>query len=331
MLYKSQKFYSNQQSVLSRINPVRNINDTNLVAKKLSSTRKFSEISNGVKSYLDPFLERFNYSDHLSQDPVLFVHRFKNPRDQEVAGLLASCLAYGRVEKILGFLESLFKILGPSPYHFILNFDPFKDRKHFYDLVYRFHRGRHIACFIYLLKQILVKYRSLENVFLEGYSSTSGDFQDALSKFVEKILNQNALPFYPSGNLPKDSPVRFFLPSPKDGSTCKRLNLFLRWMVRGPDQVDLGLWTNVRSAHLMIPLDTHVARISRYLGLSSFKNISWKMVEQITENLRILDSQDPIKYDFAICHLGISGDCPSRPDPARCKPCQLRPVCSCWN
>jgi uncharacterized protein (TIGR02757 family) len=318
MLYKSQKSYLDQPQAPSR-NPFSN------------TASPFSEISNRVKKYLDPFLERFDYAQHLTQDPVLFVHRYESPRDQEIVGLLASSLAYGRVEKILDFLESLFKILGPSPYEFILNFDPVRDRRIFHDLIYRFHRGRHIACFLYLLKQVLSEYNSLEEVFLEGYSPSNVDLQDSLSKFVEKIFTQDCSPFYPSGLLPKNSPVRFFLPSPKDGSTCKRLNLFLRWMVRGPDQVDLGLWKNVRSTDLMIPLDTHIARISRYLGLSDFKNISWKMAQQVTENLKLLDPQDPIKYDFAICHLGISGDCPSRPDPIRCQPCQLRPVCSCWS
>ncbi|MBI1884102.1 MAG: DUF2400 family protein [Chlamydiae bacterium] len=152
----------------------------------------------------------------------------------------------------------------------------------------------------------------------------------ALSLFVDGFLNQEVSPFYPSGLLPQDSPVRFFLPNPKDGSTCKRLNLFLRWMVRGPDTIDLGLWREVSPSDLIIPLDTHVARISRYLGLSSSITYAWKVSCEITQNLKRLDSRDPIKYDFALCHLGISGDCPSRPDLDKCEPCMLRPICCCW-
>ena len=283
-----------------------------------------------LKPYFDSFLKNFDHDRHVRQDPVFFVHQYENPRDQEVVGLLASCLAYGRVEKILEFLACLFKQMGPSPYQFILNFDPKKDRQKFHAFTYRFHRGRHIACFIYLLKQALQTHGSLEKIFLEGYSSENPDMQKALSLFVEKILGGDVSPFYSSGKLPQRSAVRYFLPSPELESTCKRLNLFLRWMIRGPDRVDFGLWKNVRPAHLMIPLDTHVARICGYLGLSNMTSASWKMAYQITENLRLLDSKDPVKYDFAICHLGISGDCPSRQDWTKCEPCQLRPVCRCW-
>ncbi|MBI1870256.1 MAG: TIGR02757 family protein [Chlamydiae bacterium] len=284
-----------------------------------------------LKKYLDPFLKKFNYSKHLSQDPILFIHRYQEPRDQEVVALLASSLAYGRVEKILEFLERLFQIMGPSPYQFIIKFDPERDRKLFHDFTYRFHRGRHIACFIYLISKILNQYGSLEKFFLKFYSEDFPQMEQSISQFVHGFLNQEVFPFYRSGRLPKDSPVRFFLPNPKDGSTCKRLCLFLRWMVRGPDSVDLGVWKKVRSKDLIIPLDTHVARISRYLGLTSSLTYSWKTSCEITESLKLLDSSDPVKYDFALCHLGISGDCPSRQDILKCKPCSLRPVCRCWN
>lgn len=283
-----------------------------------------------LKPYLESFLKDFDHERHIRHDPVFFVHQYENPRDQEVVALLASCLAYGRVEKILEFLGSLFKQMGHSPYEFILNFDLKKDRQKFHTFTYRFHRGRHIACFIYLLKQALQTCGSLEKIFLESYSSQNPDMQKALSVFVEKILGGDVCPFYSSGKLPQRSPVRYFLPSPDLESTCKRLNLFLRWMIRGPDKVDFGIWKNVRPAHLMIPLDTHVARICRYLGLSNLTSASWKAAYEITQNLRLLDSEDPVKYDFAICHLGISGDCPSLQDWAKCEPCQLRPVCRCW-
>lgn len=289
------------------------------------------EKADQLRPYLDSFLKSFDYGRHVREDPVWFVHQYEMPRDQEIVALFASCLAYGRVDKILEFLHSLFKQMGKRPYEFMLNFDPKKDRSKFHAFTYRFHRGRHIACFIYLLKQTLIKYGSLEALFLEGYSPENADLKKTLSAFVEKILGADVSPFYRSGQLPKNSPVRFFLPSPELESTCKRLNLFLRWMIRGPDRVDFGLWKNVRPAHLMIPLDTHVARICRYLGLSNMASASWKMACQITENLKLLDAEDPVKYDFAICHLGISGDCPSRPDILKCSPCPLKPVCSCWN
>lgn len=294
--------------------------------QKSYSTRSLQ--ASRLKAYLDPFLQRLDYSRHIQQDPVRFVHSYSDPRDQEIAGLLSSGLAYGRVDQILKFLGKLFEVLGAHPYQYVLNFDPKANSSDFHNLNYRFYRGRDIACFIYLLKQVLGRHSSLENLFLEKY--TSG-FSEAAQNFVHKILVQDVSPFYRSGKLASNSPVRFFLPSPQDGSTCKRLNLFFRWMVRGPDEVDLGLWTRVSKKDLVIPLDTHVARICRYLGLASLKTVSWKTAFEITQNLKLLDSQDPIKYDFAICHLGISGDCPSRSDPLKCAPCPLRPACLFWN
>ncbi|MBI1884103.1 MAG: DUF2400 family protein [Chlamydiae bacterium] len=123
-----------------------------------------------IKKYLDTFLEGFNYTQHLSSDPALFMHRYSPACDQEVVAFLSSSLAYGHVEKILEFLNRVFEILGPSPYQFILEFDPKRDRKLFHHLVYRFHRGRHIACLIYLVSQVLKKYHSLEKFFLKFYS-----------------------------------------------------------------------------------------------------------------------------------------------------------------
>ncbi len=281
-----------------------------------------------LKEYLNGFLEQFDYSQHVSEDPLSFVHLYQNPKDQEVVALLASSFAYGRVDQILKFLSRFFKVLGPHPYEYILKFNPEKDREQFHGLIYRFYRGRDIACFLFLMKQVLSKWSSLEKYFLSG---SSLNYTETLSNFSQGILSGDVSPFYSSGCLPKNSPVRFFLTSPQDGSTCKRLNLFLRWMVRGPDNLDLGLWKNISPSELIIPLDTHIARISRYLGLTSQKNLLWKTALEITQNLKILDPEDPLKYDFAICHLGISGDCPSKPDLFKCQPCPLKPVCRCWE
>ncbi|HET6922885.1 MAG TPA: DUF2400 family protein, partial [Anaeromyxobacteraceae bacterium] len=117
------------------------------------------------------------------------------------------------------------------------------------------------------------------------------------------------------------------LPDAGGAGACKRWHLYLRWMVRGPDAVDLGLWTGVPRAALVVPLDTHLARIGRCLGLTGRRDLSWRTAGEVTRSLRLLDPADPVRYDFALCHLGMSGACPARRDPAACRACPLAEVC----
>ena len=121
--------------------------------------------------------------------------------------------------------------------------------------------------------------------------------------------------------------VRFLLPSPSEGSACKRLNLFLRWMVRAEDGIDCGVWTRVSSRQLVIPLDTHIARISSYIGLTEMRSPGWPMALDITRSLRRLDPGDPVRYDFALCHLGIAGDCPRKRNLQKCARCPIVAIC----
>ena len=121
--------------------------------------------------------------------------------------------------------------------------------------------------------------------------------------------------------------MRFLLPSPEEGSGCKRLNLYLRWMVRRGDGLDLGLWTSVHPRQLLMPVDTHVARIAAYIGLTRRMSPGWRMTEEITASLRRLDPGDPVRYDFALCRLGILDACPRRRNPVICADCPLEPVC----
>ncbi len=120
------------------------------------------------------------------------------------------------------------------------------------------------------------------------------------------------------------------MPDPRAGSACKRLLLYVRWMVRPADGVDLGLWP-LDPSLLVIPVDTHIHRIGRNLGLTERNDASWRTAEEITAALRHLDAADPVRYDFALCHMGVSRDCPSRRDPAKCEPCVLRPVCRAYG
>jgi uncharacterized protein (TIGR02757 family) len=149
----------------------------------------------------------------------------------------------------------------------------------------------------------------------------------AMDHFSSLMLGFGHEQFYPKGELARRTAVRFFLPSPVDGSACKRMNLYLRWMVRPDDGVDCGVWKGLAPRSLVIPLDTHIARISSYIGLTDRKSPGWAMALDITRQLRLLDAEDPLQYDFALCHLGIAGDCPRKRNPLKCAACPILPVC----
>ncbi|GAC1603956.1 MAG: hypothetical protein NVS4B10_16730 [Myxococcales bacterium] len=151
--------------------------------------------------------------------------------------------------------------------------------------------------------------------------------REALGAFVDDLLAPDFRPF--TGARAPTRRLKHLLPHPARGSACKRLNLFLRWMIRPADGVDFGLW-EVPAAALVIPLDTHVHRIGRFIGLTRRADLSWRTAEEITARLRTLDADDPVRYDFALSHLGISGSCPSRRDARKCEGCPLQPICRHW-
>jgi uncharacterized protein (TIGR02757 family) len=157
------------------------------------------------------------------------------------------------------------------------------------------------------------------------HDPTASDIGPALEKFVQMILDTKVA--IPSTSSQAPSNFKFLLPLPSRGSACKRLNLFLRWMVRPDDGIDFGIWKKISPSQLIIPLDTHVARIARRIGLTRRTSADWKTALEVTHALRQLDSADPVKYDFAICKLGMLGICPARHDPAKCAACSLNPFC----
>lgn len=283
-----------------------------------------------LKRYLNRLYNTFDLR-YLSPDPLEFVHRFKDPRDQEVVGLIASALAYGQVEGILKSIRDILERIEGRPYKFTINFNPRRDVKRFNGFIHRFHNGKDIACLIYLTRQMIELKGSIGNFFLEGYRPEDRNIKQALIDFSKRVLSLAPTPIY--GPAERDSRkgldkngVSSFFPSPEDGSPCKRLNLYLRWMVRR-DNLDFGLWKDVSPSKLIIPLDTHIARISQNIGLTRRKSPDWKMAEEITENLKVLDPEDPVKYDFALSRLGILDICPKRKDRERCERCLIKEVC----
>ncbi|MBI5663517.1 MAG: TIGR02757 family protein [Nitrospirae bacterium] len=259
-----------------------------------------------LKRTLDKFYRDFDFNERLKHDPIEFPHRYSDPGDIEIAGFIACCFAYGKVGLFKPVIEKILEPGGKHPAEFIKNFSLKRDRKYFSGIRYRFNQESDVLCLIYLLSQTLNEWGSLRNMFYKYYSHEHDDTGPALIGFINNILSIDTLSVY--GKNIKLSGLMQLFPSPEKGSACKRLNLFLRWMVRTKD-IDLGIWDNIRPSKLIIPLDTHIARISRCLGLTKRTSSDWKTAKEITEALKKFDTRDPLKYDFALCHHGISGLC----------------------
>jgi uncharacterized protein (TIGR02757 family) len=280
-----------------------------------------------LKHHLDTFLVNFPRERHLTNDPVQFVRLYEDPADREVVGLIASGFAYGNVKSVLNTVRTVLSYLGPSPVRTIATFDPRQDMRRMKGFYHRFNTSRDLAVFLWIIRRSLEDYGSLEAAFSSGISAGDSDVSDALNHFSEVLLGFGHEQFYPRGELQRRVGVRFFFPSPQQGSACKRMNLYLRWMVRPEDGIDCGVWTKVKPRQLVIPLDTHIARISGYIGLTNMQTPGWRMAVDITQSLRRLHSDDPVRYDFALCHLGIAGDCPRKRNLLKCARCPIVAIC----
>jgi len=279
-----------------------------------------------LKRYLERLYRTYDIG-FLSSDPLEFVHRYADPADREVVGLIASSLAYGRVAGIRRSVERVLSVMGASPVRFAAAFRPAQGPGPFKDFAHRFNRGEDIACLVYFIRQMLEKSGSIGAFFMDGYSAGDKNIKGALGSFAANVLALDAGRIYGARSLPRGAGVRYFFPSPENGSACKRLNLYLRWMVRRSDGLDFGLWREVEPRKLVIPLDTHIARISRHIGLTKRRTPDWKTAEEITASLSELDPADPVKYDFALSRLGILDRCPAAAEPEKCRDCVIRKVC----
>jgi uncharacterized protein (TIGR02757 family) len=189
--------------------------------------------------------------------------------------------------------------------------------------VHRWTREHDLVALVWLVRQMFERSGSIEGFFLEGYDESAPDLAGALDSFSARAMTLDLKAAY--GRVPKRPGVGYFFPSPSKGSACKRLNLFLRWMVRH-DALDLGVWTRVPASKLVVPLDTHVIRVGRCLRLTSYTSPGWKMARDITTSLARIDPADPVKYDFSICHLGMMNACGFSRAQADAQ-CPLRGVC----
>lgn len=266
-------------------------------------------------------------TEHLSNDPLSFCHRYPDPRDQDVVGLIAASLAYGNVKIIIRNLETIFSIIGPHPRRFAETFDPAEGLRLFAGFKHRFNDGRDLCALMLAIRTMLSEAGSVERFFLNGFDSAHQDTGPALDSFTHRILAMDYTPVFGSRGIPADSYFPFFFPAPSGGSACKRLCMYLRWMVRPDDGIDLGIWKGISPSQLIIPVDSHIQRIGRYLGLTARKQADWKTAMEITASLAQLNPSDPVKYDFSLCHLGISEGC-GKSGGKSCLTCDIAGVCS---
>ncbi|MFA6032576.1 MAG: TIGR02757 family protein [Myxococcota bacterium] len=272
--------------------------------------------NHALKALLDGLYDRYATDGRISSDPVGLPHMYTRPADIEAAALVAASFAYGRVDLFKPVALGVLRALGDRPHDALLDFDAAMFCRENSGISYRFQKNPDIAGYLSLVSLALRKHGGLKKLFFSAAGTT---VQERLSGMVRGILDGwDGKP--PAG-------VAQLLPDPATGSACKRMYMFLRWMVRR-DEVDFGLWAEYGAHNLVIPVDTHVARISQKLGLTARRSADYRMAVEITGNLRAFCPADPVRYDFAIAHLGISGDCPSRHDAKRCAGCDLFGVCS---
>ncbi len=270
-----------------------------------------------LRQPLERLYRDFDYAGRVDRDAIQYPLRYADPRDREIVALLTACLAYGRVDLFGRALDGVLAAMTPSPAAFVRAFDPARDGARFDRFIYRFNRPRDLVAFCAAAREILARHETLERCV-----------GPALERFARAFLDADVRALFPRGRLSRG--YRHLFPLPSVGGPCKRLHLFLRWMVRR-EAPDFGLWTSVSPSRLLVPVDTHIENMSRAIGLTRRRSRNWRMAEEITASLAALDPADPVKYDFALCHKRMSGDCLDRRDPTVCGPCGLRAVCRHWK
>jgi uncharacterized protein (TIGR02757 family) len=261
--------------------------------------------ASALRARLDDLYTAFDL-EHVVSDPIWIVRRFRHPADREIVAFCAAALAFGRVQSVLNSIEALMAVMGDRPAEYVRRFEPEAHGAALFPLVHRWTRGVDLVALLWLLRQMLERGGSLEGFFAEGMPSDAETVEPALESFSRRALALDLTEAY--GKVPARPSVAYFFSRPSSGGACKRLNLFLRWMVR-IDRVDLGLWSRVRPAQLIVPLDTHVIRVGRCLRLTKLTSPGWRMAADITRSLRALDPRDPVKYDFSLCHIGMMSAC----------------------
>lgn len=271
-----------------------------------------------IRDALDRLYGTYNRFDRIAPDPLQFVYRYDNRQDREIVGFLAAVLAYGRVLQIQRSLTDLLDRMGSSPCAFVLGLRA-SDRKKLISFKHRFNTGQDIYHVLYAVKRLIKDHGCLQQAFLVGYDDHQDNVMPALTDLRRRLVSHISPDHRSAG-------VRYLLADPRKGSPCKRLNLFLRWMVRS-DDVDTGLWSEVDPAKLVVPMDVHMSRLCRLLGFHSQKQVSLTTALRVTECFAEICPDDPVRYDFALSRVGILEQCTGQRH-SRCAVCQLNRLCS---
>lgn len=259
---------------------------------------------------LGPALERLYESfDHPESalDPIQIVRRYPRVEDREIVAFVAAGLAFGRVASVMASVEAVCAVMGRTPGAFVREFEPRRHGRPLRGFVHRWTRGDDIVGLLWTLRSMIEAHGSLESAFAAGLSAEAPHVGDALERFSGDARGVDLRPVY-GPRVPECPGVFYFFSRPSTGGACKRLNLFLRWMVRN-DGVDPGGWRAIPASKLIVPLDTHTIRVGRCLRLTKRVSPGWKMAVDITDALRAIDPDDPVRYDFSLCHLSMMGAC----------------------
>lgn len=247
-----------------------------------------------LKAFLDEKVDRYNSTDFISSDPISIPHQFESKHDIEISGFVAAIIAWGQRVTIIKNANLLMQWMDYSPYDFIMNFTD-KDLDPFRKFVHRTFNGADCEFFMWSLKNIYQKYGDLENAFAKSFSATEADTFEALIRFRNRFFE-----------LDHEVRTEKHIANPAKNASAKRMNMFLRWMVRKDNRgVDFGIWNAIAPSQLICPLDIHSGRVARKIGLLARKQNDWKAASELTSNLKKMDLHDPVKYDFALFGLGI--------------------------
>jgi uncharacterized protein (TIGR02757 family) len=239
----------------------------------------------------------YNQPDFIAEDPISIPHLFTKKEDIEISGFLAAILAWGQRKTIINKSKELIRFMDNSPHDFVVNFEA-KDLIPFEKFKHRTFNGTDTLYFMEALQVIYLKHGGLEKAFSKGLEKKDLSVKNGISVFKDMFFSIEDFP-------PR---TKKHIASPNSNSACKRINMFLRWMVRKDScGVDFGIWNAISASQLVCPCDVHVERVARHFGLISFPKPNWQMAEELTSNLKFFDEEDPVKYDFALFGLGVEG------------------------
>ncbi len=247
-----------------------------------------------LKSFLDEKVEEYNQQGFIVNDPIVIPHAYSKKQDIEIAGFIAAVFAWGQRKTIINKCYEFLALMDDDPHAFVLNYEE-SDLKPFLNYKHRTFNSTDALYFLHFFKWFYECHDSLEEAYTSGLNSEA-PMEVRLTHFFELFFS-----------LP-DHPVRTYkhIPNPARKSACKRINMFLRWMVRKDSKgVDFGIWDNIKPSELICPCDLHVDRVARKLGLIKRKQTDWRTAIELTDNLKELDPEDPVKYDFALFGLGV--------------------------